>query len=177
MANVFLGQIALFGFNFAPVGWAQCNGQVLQISQNTALFSILGTIYGGNGQTNFALPNLNIGCVMGGSGSGPGLTPRALGEVAGSDTITLLSTQIPAHSHTLSLSAGPASPHSVPTTNDALVDPKINVFLPAATAPQTTTLLASTVAGVGGSQPHNNDQPALAMQWCIALQGIYPPRN
>ena len=175
MADVFVGQIACFGFNFAPRNWAQCNGQLMSIAQNTALFSLLGTQFGGNGFSNFALPNLN-GSVLGAQGQGPGLSSRVMGEQTGAANVSLLSTELPAHSHTLSLSAGAANTHAVPATGDVLVDSGINAFLPVATSPLSTQLASTSVGGAGGSQPHNNNQPVLVMNWCIALQGVFPAR-
>ncbi|KQV67862.1 phage tail protein [Nocardioides sp. Root122] len=163
----FVAEIALFPFNFCPPGWAWCDGQLLPISQNTALFSLLGTFYGGDGKSNFALPNLN-GRVPVGHGQGPGLSVYDLGQEGGSETVTLLPTEIPAHSHTLTGSSGTAT-----TAN------------PAAAVPATTEaeLYHSTGQGsgpllpTGGSAPHNNMQPYLTLYYAIALQGVYPSRG
>jgi microcystin-dependent protein len=175
----FLGQITLFPFNFAPKGWAFCQGQLLPISQNTALFSLLGTYYGGNGTTTFGLPDLR-GRVPIGQGQGPGLSDYDIGGVQGVETVTLLATQSPSHSHpfqafavqaTTNAPSGalPAQGHS--TGRGA---PAVNTYAP----PQTAVPLASgQVNPAGNGQPHNNLQPYLTLNWCIAMQGIYPPRS
>jgi microcystin-dependent protein len=168
MASPFLGQIQIFGFNFAPRGWAFCNGQLLSISQNTALFSLLGTTYGGNGQTTFALPNLQ-GRVPMHVGQGPGLTNRTQGEVAGTETHTLNANEMPVHTHTARASSGDASD----TTPVGNVLAGGGAY--AAAPNQAMNALAITTAG--GSQPHNNLQPYLVLNFCIALQGIFPSRN
>jgi microcystin-dependent protein len=170
MADPFIGEIRTVGFNFAPVGWALCNGQLLPIAQNTALFSILGTTYGGNGTTNFALPNLQGRAPMH-QGQGPGLTPRYLGESSGSANVTLLSSELPAHSHILSVSdqvgtqASPAGGY--------LSASAVRTVGYAATA--NSALHAGTVSGTATS--HNNMQPYVVMNFIIALQGVFPPRS
>lgn len=172
MADPFVAEIRLFPFNFAPRGWAFCNGQLMPISQNTALFSLLGTTYGGNGQSNFALPNLQGAAAMH-PGTGPGLSPRTLGETGGSATATLLQSQIPAHAHGLLASneigedrraVGEAVARS---TGGPLYGPV--PATPVAMAPQ-------AVAPAGGDLPHNNLMPYLTLSFCIALQGVFPPR-
>jgi microcystin-dependent protein len=175
----FLGQITLFPFFFAPRGWAFCEGQVLPISQYTALFSLLGTYYGGNGVSNFALPDLR-GRVPIGQGQGPGLSNYAIGSVQGVETVTLLASQAPPHSHpfpafavqaTTNAPSGalPAEGHSSGRGAAA-----VNTYAP----PQTAVPLGSGQVGpAGNGQPHNNLQPYLTLNWCIALQGIYPPRS
>lgn len=166
MSEPFIGEIQIFGFNFNPRGWAYCNGATLPIAQNTALFSLIGTIYGGNGQTTFQLPNLAGRAAMQ-QGNGPGLTPRVLGEATGVNTVTLTTNQIPSHRHVVraTLSSGTqASPAGgVPTTSEEqlLFDTGTDVAM---TPP----------APSGGSQPHENMQPYLGVNFCIALQGIYP---
>lgn len=171
MSQPFLAEIRIFTGNFAPRGWAFCQGQILSIAQNTALFSLLGTTYGGNGQTTFALPNL-AGRVPVGTGTGPGLSTKTLGEAAGAETVTLLATQMPAHTHQLRGSSG------APTTNSPS-----NALLPTATSrvyntgSADTGMNAAAVAIQGGSQPHENMQPYLAVNYIIATQGIYPSRN
>src|SRR5689334_20314008 len=173
MANPFLGEIRIFAGNFAPRGWALCNGQILAISQNTALFSLLGTNYGGNGQTTFALPNLAGRFAMH-AAQGPGLSPRFLGESDGASTVSLLATEMPVHGHGLQAGITPAS-----------TSPSGNVMAPTATgggnvyhAPGVTTPMAGTaISPAGGSQPHENRQPYLALNFCIALQGIFPSRS
>jgi Microcystin-dependent protein len=182
----FVGEIRIFAGTFAPTGWALCDGQILSISSNTALFSILGTTYGGNGQTTFALPNLN-GRVPIGTGSGPGLTPRVEGETGGQETVTLLSTEMPAHSHTVTAGAV-----GVPCyTGVGNSDTPENSYPASSSKSYTTTETANastkgamnttgstvTLATTGGGQPHNNLQPYLVVRYIIALQGIYPARN
>lgn len=172
MADPFVAEIRIFGFNFAPRGWATCNGQLLPISQNTALFSLLGTTYGGNGQTNFALPNLQGSFVIG-PGQGPGLSLRSLGEVGGEANHTLLATEMPAHSHGLMATSSATS--GSPAGN-ALA----NVATGAAayrTPGVTAAMATDALPAAGGSQPHNNRQPYLGMMFCIAMQGVFPPRT
>jgi len=167
VADPFIAEIKMFGGNFAPRGWALCNGQILSIAQNTALFSLLGTTYGGNGQTTFALPDLR-GRVPLHPGQGPGLSPRSLGETAGTENVTLSTAQMPQHLHQL-----PASGNEE-TTNQAVpnaVPAKGGVY---STAPNTT--MAPTAAA-GGSQPHENMPPYQAVNFIIALEGIFPSRN
>ena len=182
MTAPYIGEIRIFAFNFAPRGWAFAMGQILPIQQNTALFSILGTTYGGNGTTTFALPNM-IGYAPVGQGTGPGLSPYSLGEVTGATTETLLSTEMPNHNHGLTF----ASPNPSNQTQ-SVGTPASNAFLSASgpgfayTAPPITpsTLVnfAPTVIGFnGGNQPHENRQPYLALNYCVALQGVFPPRN
>ncbi|MGE4369466.1 MAG: phage tail protein [Burkholderiaceae bacterium] len=166
----FVAEIRIFPFNFAPKGWAFCDGQILPLSQNTALFSLLGTTYGGDGKSNFALPDLQGRAAMHPS-QGPGLSLRDLGETGGTETVTLLESEIPAHSHTLSTSSRPADAlnpgaQAVGTGNNAFAPPgNAAVASPQALAP------------AGGDQPHNNMQPYLTLNFCIALQGVYPPRS
>ena len=171
MADPFVAEIRIFGFTFAPRGWAFCDGQLLPISQNTALFSLLGTTYGGNGASNFALPNLQGRAGMH-PGQGPGLSLHDLGETGGSETVTLLESEIPAHTHALSASQSDALER---TPGGQLPATGIGTSQ-YATPGSTTPLAAEAVAPTGGSQPHNNMQPYLALNFCIALQGVYPPR-
>ena len=176
--------ILLWPCNFAPNGWVFCAGQILSISQNTALFSLLGTTYGGNGQTTFALPDFR-GRVPVGVGQGPGLSNYTLGEVSGSESVTLLLNQIPAHMHTLSITVSNAqATASTPTgTVNTLAAPydALN-FNPIAAynnqPPNTALYVGTNPVGVsGGSQPHTNIQPFLAVNYIIALQGIFPSRG
>jgi microcystin-dependent protein len=177
MADAFVAEIRVFPFNFAPTGWAVCDGQLLPISQNTALFSLLGTTYGGDGRSTFALPNLQ-GAVPMHPGQGPGLSLHDLGEMGGSDTVTLIDSEMPAHTHTLRASAdsqgadlqgpGPARVLAKSTGGQAFQT---------ATGANLTQMHWSSLAPAGGSQPHNNLQPSLALTFCIALQGIFPPRS
>ncbi|MGH6853482.1 MAG: phage tail protein [Methylocella sp.] len=177
----FLGQIMLVGFNFAPTGWAMCNGQLLSISQNTALFSLLGTTYGGDGVQNFALPDLR-GRVAVGMGQGPGLSNYVQGQATGSETVALTVNQMPAHSHLVGANAANAtvaSPRGADLAQS--LEPSgrgtpVNTYsTPPMTAP--VTLDPATVQPSGGSQPHSNIQPVLAMNYIIALQGVFPSRS
>jgi microcystin-dependent protein len=172
VADPFVAEIRILPFNFAPKGWAQCNGQLLPISQNTALFSLLGTYYGGDGKSTFALPNLE-GSVPMHQGDGQGLSQRFLGEQGGEEAVTLLETEIPAHTHTLS------------GYNDVGDDPSPNAHALAnygtktyKTPPNSNAVQMAFQAlpVAGGGFPHNNDQPYLTVQFCIALQGVFPPR-
>jgi microcystin-dependent protein len=168
----FVGEITVFAGNFAPTGWATCDGQLLPISQNTALFSILGTTYGGDGKSNFALPNLR-GCSPMHPGTGPGLSQRSLGETGGTETVTLTAQQLPAHSHT-AMTADAASA-AVPGAGVALaVSAAGNVYRSPGV---TTTLAPETIQAVGGNLPHENRQPYLTLTFIIALQGVFPPRS
>jgi len=169
--NPFLGEIREFGFNFAPVGWAMCNGQLLSISQNTALFSLLGTQYGGNGTTNFALPNLQ-GRVPMGQGQGPGLSSRVIGEVDGTETVTLLVTEIPSHSHLPQCNSGDGNAYG-PGGNFWSQDAAGNAEYASTGA---TPMNGAALLPTGGGQPHSNMQPYLALNFCIAMQGIFPSR-
>ena len=179
MADPFVAEIRIFGFNFAPRGWAFCQGQLLPISQNTALFSLLGTYYGGNGSTNFALPNLQGSAAIG-TGQGPGLSIQSLGEVGGVDSVTLLSTQIPSHTHTLSAGVlstpNPAQNVATPAGNAmfGLSGPNNTYIDPVA---PNTTFNAAALATVGTNTPHENRQPFVALNFCIAMQGVFPPRS
>ena len=176
MSQPFLAEIMIFTGGFAPKNWALCDGQLMPISQNTALFALLGTTYGGNGTSNFALPNFQ-GCAPMHAGQGPGLSLRDLGETGGEQTVTLLQTEMPAHSHN---AKGVSGTTSASPANDAWGSggrlgggllytasvPASNVQMnPFATAPS------------GGSQPHNNLQPYLGLTFCIALAGIFPARS
>lgn len=174
MADPFVAEIRIFPFNFAPTGWAFCDGQLLPISQNTALFSLLGTTYGGNGQSNFALPNLQGRAPMQ-PRQGPGLSLHNLGETGGSETVTLLASEIPAHVHsfvafnaTASLNA-PAADRALARSSGGFA------FQQSAANPVNLSPQALSVAG--GGQPHNNMMPYLAFNFCIALQGVFPPRT
>jgi microcystin-dependent protein len=179
MSEPFLGQIMLVGFNFAPQGWAFCNGQLLSISQNTALFSLLGTTYGGNGTTNFALPDLR-GRAAVGFGQGPGLSNYDLGQSTGSEMVTLTVGQMPAHNHLVAANAATATASSPGGADLAQSDLRgtgaVNTYsTPPMSAP--VTLDPATVQPSGGSGPHPNIQPVLALNYIIALQGIFPSRG
>jgi microcystin-dependent protein len=166
MSEPFLSEIKIVSFNFPPKGWALCNGQLLPINQNQALFALLGTTYGGNGQTNFALPNLR-GRVPIHMGNG-----HTQGEAAGSTSVTVNIQQLPTHIHGLQGSSNPSGTTSDPT--NAFLAPVNGGYGPASNL---TTLNAQTITSVGGSQPHNNMMPYLVLNFIIALQGIFPSRN
>lgn len=171
MSEPFLGEIRVFGGNFAPKGWMLCNGALLSIAQNTALFSILGTTYGGDGKVTFGLPNLQGNAPMQ-WGDGPGLTPRSIGETSGSTTVTLIQTELPSHTHIGMASATDG------TQNTPLVLAEAPIYGPdPATAPGTIVAMAAAVAPSGNSQPHNNMQPYLGMTFIIALEGVFPSRG
>jgi len=174
MADPFVAEIRIFPFNFAPKGWAWCDGQLMPISQNTALFSLLGTTYGGDGKSTFALPNLEGNAPMH-PGQGPGLSLHDLGETGGSETVTLLQSEIPAHSHGLSASATFAGSGNNPAGN---VLAKGAAGLNAYAAPGGLVSMSDqALAPAGGDQPHNNMQPYLTFYFNIALQGVFPPRT
>lgn len=173
MADQFVAEIRIFAGNFPPTGWAFCNGQLMAISQNTALFSLIGTFYGGDGKTTFALPNLQ-GAAPLHQGQGPGLSERFLGEAGGSATTTLLVSEIPAHSHSaLAFSGGGGE--SSPTNNNWAGGGRGRPPL-FADATNLAPMSWQALAPAGGSQPHNNLPPYLALNFIIALQGLYPPR-
>jgi microcystin-dependent protein len=172
MADPFVAEIRIFPFNFAPKGWAFCDGQILPISQNTALFSLLGTTYGGDGKSTFALPDLQGRAPMH-PGQGPGLSLHDLGETGGSETVTLLESEIPSHSHSLNAAAGDAFSQS---PADQQYASGIGVGMYAAPG-STVPLSVESVAPAGGDQPHNNMQPYLTLSFNIALQGVFPPRS
>lgn len=173
MADQFVAEIRIFGFNFPPTGWAFCDGQILPISQNTALFALLGTTYGGDGRSTFALPNLQGNAPMM-HGDGPGLSQRFLGENGGSQSVTLIESEIPAHTHIVkvSVSDGPAE-LSAPA-NAAIGFASRPIY---ASPPSEATMAPAAIGVAGGSLPHNNMQPYLTLNFCIALQGIFPPRQ
>lgn len=172
MSDSYIGEIRSFGFNFAPEGWAQCNGQLLPISTNTALFSILGTTYGGDGKTTFALPNLQGNVVMG-AGQGSGLSPRVLGESGGAAAETLTMQQIPPHTHPANAQLKDGK-KPAPAGNFWAQDPRGGKQY-GDSGP--ARMAAGAVAPAGGGQAHNNLQPYLVLNYCIALQGEYPPRS
>ena len=169
----FIASIILFGGDFAPRSWAFCNGQLLPIAQNTALFSILGTTYGGNGQTTFALPDLR-GRVPLHAGQGPGLSDYSLGQSGGSEATTLLTTNMPAHSHSLnavSETGNVGAPVGASLAATGALDPEYRV------GGTPVGMAASSIGAAGGGQPFNNEQPYLALNYIICLEGIYPSRN
>jgi microcystin-dependent protein len=165
----FLGEIRLFGFNFAPQGWATCSGQIMSIAQNSALFSLLGTMYGGDGVTNFALPDLR-GRAPIGQGNAPGLSPRIIGQIGGTETVTLIQSQMPQHSHGVNAAA------TSETKNPAGKLPGISAAGSAYGSSPSASMSGQMVGAAGGSQPHENMAPYLVGNWCIALDGIFPSR-
>jgi microcystin-dependent protein len=172
MADPFVAEIRIFPFNFAPKGWAWCDGQLLPLSQNTALFSLLGTTYGGDGKSNFALPDLQGRAPMH-PGQGPGLSLHDLGENGGSETVTLLESEIPSHTHALTVSQADGI-ERVPAGQLLATGIAIGQYgAPAAITPMSP----NAVTPAGGDQPHNNLQPYLTFYFCIALQGVFPPRS
>jgi microcystin-dependent protein len=171
----FVAEIRIFPFNFPPKGWAFCDGQILPISQNTALFSLLGTTYGGDGKSTFALPDLQGAAPMH-PGQGPGLSLHDLGETGGSQTVTLLESEIPSHAHTLMASATTSSKPGPAGNALARVQSGATPYFAPGGAPLATFSNAG-LAVAGGSQPHNNMQPYLTLNFCIALQGVFPPRT
>ena len=172
----FVAEIRIFPFNFAPKGWAFCDGQLLPISQNTALFSLLGTTYGGDGKSTFELPNMQGNAPMA-PGQGPGLSLHDLGETGGTETVTLLQTEIPAHTHFMRAhNLDPADVQN-PTPQTSLAQSSQGNAYNATTATGLVSLAAEALGPAGGSLPHNNMQPYLTLSFCIALQGVYPPRT
>lgn len=174
MADPFVAEIRIFPFNFAPKGWAWCDGQLLPLSQNTALFSLLGTTYGGDGKSNFALPDLQGRAPMH-PGQGPGLSLHDLGESGGSETVTLLESEIPSHNHSMGAQTTPLG--GVASGQNATLSRPASGNLYTATNSPQVQMASSTLAPAGGDQPHNNMQPYLTLYFCIALQGVYPPRT
>jgi microcystin-dependent protein len=172
----FVAEIRIFPFNFAPKGWAFCDGQLLPLSQNTALFSLLGTTYGGDGKSNFALPNVQ-GCTVMHPGQGPGLSLHDLGESSGSETVTLLQSEMPLHNHSLMAQSQDIGDLNAPAPNRALARGGGGFAYQSVTNSNLVAMANQTIALAGGSQPHNNMQPYLTLNFCIALQGVYPPRT
>ena len=175
MADPFVAEIRIFPFNFAPRGWAFCNGQILPISQNTALFSLLGTTYGGNGQSTFALPDMQGNAPMH-PGQGPGLSLHDLGETGGSETVTLLESEIPIHPHGLMATIENGTQKTLAPTvtlatsiSGACYQSNVNANL--------VQMNFQSLTPAGGSLPHNNMQPYLTLNFNIALQGVFPPRT
>ncbi len=171
----FVAEIRIFPFNFAPKGWAFCDGQILPLSQNTALFSLLGTTYGGDGKSNFALPNMQ-GNVPMHPGQGPGLSLHDLGETGGSETVSLLESEIPAHNHAV-MAVNSNGNRTTPIGNSISRAVNATPYFPGTPTPPLVNLNDATIAPAGGDQPHNNMQPYLTLNFCIALQGVYPPRT
>lgn len=176
MTDPFLAEIRIFCGNFAPTGWATCDGQLLPISQNTALFSLLGTTYGGDGKSTFGLPNLQGSAPLQ-PGQGPGLSVRDLGETGGAQTVTLVQSEMPAHTHPVTALA--ASGASTAPTNATWAEARYGRVSDRiySTSASDTQMSGSSTATVGGGQPHNNMQPYLGLTFIIALQGIFPARS
>lgn len=176
MSEPFLAEIRMVGFTFAPRGWALCNGQLLPINQNQALFSLLGTTYGGNGQTTFALPDLR-GRTPIHTGQASGGTARTLGSQGGEEAHTLTVAELPQHGHALK-GSGSTAASSTPSANVLAAAPaSVGSAYAATGAPQNTALAAGAIANAGGSQGHANMMPHLVLNFCIALQGIFPSPN
>jgi microcystin-dependent protein len=172
VSEPFVGEIRMFGFNFPPQGWALCDGQLLPISQNAALFSLLGTTYGGDGESTFALPDLRSRVPVS-QGQGEGLSSYAEGQAGGTETVTLAAAQMPAHTHAVSASSSPAA--SERPAGRVLARSPDHSYIP---EPDTDTVMNAKMIGeTGNSQPHDNIQPYLALNFCIALQGVFPARE
>ncbi|HEX9983022.1 MAG TPA: tail fiber protein [Thermoanaerobaculia bacterium] len=174
MADPFVAEIRIFGFNFPPKGWAFCNGQLLPLSQNTALFSLLGTFYGGDGKSTFALPNLQGSAPMF-WGSGSGLSQHFIGEQSGTENVTLLVSEMPFHTHTLQAFATPADLKE--PQDGAVLTRTQDGALYNTTISNLQTMAPQALTPAGGSLPHNNMMPYLALNFCIAMQGVFPPRQ
>jgi microcystin-dependent protein len=174
MSNQYVGELRLVAFNFAPIGWAEAAGQLLPISQYTAVFSLLGTYYGGNGTSNFQLPNMQ-GNVAIGVGQGPGLSLYDQGETGGSQYVTLLDSEAPNHTHAFRADAGLHADLPLPTGNSVASTSGANYVYGQGTSK--VQFSAQMLSTFGGSQPHNNMMPYLTLNWLIALQGVFPPRS
>jgi microcystin-dependent protein len=175
MANPFVAEIRMFAGNFAPAGWAFCNGQLLAISSNTALFSLIGTFYGGNGTSNFGLPNLQ-GMAPMHQGNGAGLTQRVLGEMGGENAVTLLASEVPPHSHTYNCGSGSKGETNV-IAGQVNCDEQSGTQEIYATTSDGSVMGPAMVQPTASSLPHENRQPYLAVSFIIALQGVFPARN
>ncbi len=172
VSEPFVGEIRMFGFNFPPQGWAFCDGQLLPISQNAALFSLLGTTYGGDGVTTFALPDLRSRVTVS-QGQGEGLSSYAQGQAGGTETVTLAAAQMPAHTHSVNASSSPAA--SERPAGRVLARSPSHSYIP---EPDTSTVMNAKMLGdAGNSQPHDNIQPYLVLNFCIALEGVFPARE
>lgn len=176
MADPFVAEIRIFPFNFAPRGWAWCDGQLLPLSQNTALFSLLGTTYGGNGKSNFALPDLQGRAPMH-PGQGPGLSLHDLGETGGSEMVTLLESEIPTHSHQLKATVEDGAQGTLAPGVALATSVSGSLYQTATASASLVAMSAQALAPAGGDAPHNNLQPYLTCYFCIALQGVFPPRG
>jgi microcystin-dependent protein len=173
----FVAEIRMFPFNFAPKGWAFCDGQLMPISQNTALFSLLGTVYGGDGKSTFALPDLQGSVPMHPNGGGNGLSVHDLGEQSGVESVTLLSSEMPFHAHFVGRASDQPATAATPVANvwalGGSVRAVVNLYNP---GPATAAMKTDIIQPAGGSLPHNNMQPYLTVNFCIALQGVFPAR-
>lgn len=177
MAEPYVGQIAIFGFNFAPQNWVFCNGALMAISQNQALFAIIGTTYGGNGVSTFGMPNIGNSCVVS-QGQGPGLSNYIIGETAGITDVTLTSQQMPQHTHTASAMTATSNPNYVlGVQNGYWLGKETRAGELFAANGDGHTLANQSISISGGSQPHSNEQPYLGMNFCMAQYGIFPSRN
>lgn len=174
MSEPFIGQIMAVGFNFAPRGWAMCDGQLLPISQNDALYALIGTTYGGDGVTTFALPDLRSRIAIH-QGQGPGLTNRPIGQASGTETVTLTSNQMPSHTHPVSATAVNAD-KPTPANNIWATEPTTGTFFYGA-GPTDSTMSPQTISTAGGNQPHDNLMPYLTMTYVISLFGIFPSQG
>jgi microcystin-dependent protein len=175
MSDQFIAEIRIFPFNFPPTGWAFCSGQIMPISQNTALFSLLGTTYGGDGKTTFALPDMQGNAPMQ-PGQGQGLSLRDLGEMSGVESITLLASEMPLHTHTVNDMSDPGT-LQVPAPDRILARSSSGNAYQSNTTANLQMMAPQALALAGGGLPHNNMQPYLTLSFCIALQGIFPPRS
>jgi microcystin-dependent protein len=174
MADPFVAEVRVFGFNFPPTGWAFCEGQLMPISQNTALFSLLGTVYGGDGKTTFALPNMQGSAAMH-PGQGPGLSLHDLGETGGTPAVTLLESEMPAHPHTLRGNFNTGDVND-PSPARSIARAGTGFLYQSDTSTNLTSMSFQSLSPAGGSQPHNNMMPYLTLNFCIALQGVFPAR-
>ena len=174
MSSPFVAEIRIFPFNFAPTGWAFCDGQILPISQNTALFALLGTVYGGDGKSTFALPDMQGNAPMQ-PGQGQGLSLRDLGEMSGVESITLLQSEIPVHTHTIGTMTDPGN-LQLPGPDRSLARSVNATAYQSNTSANLQMMAPQSLSLAGGGLPHNNMQPYLTLNFCIALQGIFPPR-
>ena len=175
MSTPFVGEVRLFGFNFAPIGWRACDGSLVSIAENEVLFTLIGTTYGGDGQNTFGLPDL-CGQVPLHHGSGPGLSPRTIGEHGGSETVTLTAGQLASHGHDLTATTTRAAT-TTPSTSVGLGAPASDTLYTAAPAGNPFVMSEASTLPAGGSQPHDNLMPTLAVQFCIAVEGVFPSQS
>lgn len=172
MSEAFIGEIRIFGGNFAPRGWNFCDGSTLPIAQYDALFALIGTTYGGDGQSTFSLPDLRSRAPLH-QGQGPGLTPRVIGEVGGTENVTLVTAQLPAHTHGLQATTSDATTPTPSASVMLAANAGVKLYSPK----PATVATGNSAATTGGSQPHSNVMPYLAVNFIIALEGIFPPQN